>query len=279
MIVDFHTHIVPPQMKERRDELIHQDTCLGALYADPRVSMATADELIESMDRDGIDISVAVNMGWSSLELCRRTNDYIIESTSKYRGRILGFCMVNPKWKEAAAEIERCASGGILGIGELMPHLQEFDIGDRDVMEPVMETARARNLMVMTHSSEPVGHVYAGKGDVVPGALYRLIDGFQDIRIVCAHWGGGLPFYALMPEVERAMQNVYFDTAASPFLYKYQIFQHVSEIFGDEKILFGSDFPLITQRRIIEGLDKVHLDPDGKRRILGENACRLLGIS
>ena len=279
VIIDFHTHIVPPGLIARRDTLIREDYCLGSLYADPKADMATADDLIASMDRDGIDVSVVTNMGWASQKLCHETNDYIMESINRYPDRLVGFCTVNPKWEDAVAEIERCARGGIRGIGELMPHLQEFDLGDKDLMAPLMETAQDNNMLILTHSSEPVGHIYPGKGNVFPSVLYKFISNFPEAQIVCAHWGGGLPFYALMPEVRRALDNVWFDTAASPFLYKYDIFAQVARIVGIEKVLFGSDYPLITQKRIIIGLDeKTEVSSESKAQILGGNACKLLGL-
>lgn len=267
-------------MKDQRDELVHEDHCLGSLFSDPKAAMATAEDLIESMDGDGIDISVVVNMGWSSFDLCYQTNDYILESISKYPKRLIGFCTIHPEWKEAPGEIERCARGGMRGIGELMPHLQGFDLGDKALMAPIVEVAQNSGMIIMTHSSEPVGHTYSGKGNVTPEMLYRFITNFPDARIVCAHWGGGLPFYALMPEVGEALNNVYFDTAASPFLYTYDIFQHVSEIAGTKKILFGSDYPLITQKRIVKRLiEEVDMSQVNKDRILGNNALKLFGMS
>ncbi len=279
MIIDFHTHIVPPELKEHRDDLVHEDHCLGALFSDPAAKMATADELVESMERDGIDVSVAVNMGWSSPDLCRKTNDYIMESVGRYPGKLVGFGIVNPLWKDATNEVERCARGGLRGIGELMPHLHGYDLGDKDLMEPVVETAGKHGMIILTHSSEPVGHNYPGKGNVHPPMLYNFIASFPDQKIVCAHWGGGLPFYALMPEMYKAFENVWFDTAASPFLYKYDIFPCVLGIIGPGKILFGSDFPLITQKRIITGLnEKTKMTAKKKELILGQNARQLLGL-
>lgn len=277
VIVDFHTHIVPPEIKERRGDLVRQAPCFQALYSDPKVNLATAEDLIAGMDRDAIDVSVALNTGWSSPELCRWTNDYIMESISKYPDRLIGFCSIQPKSKEAVSEIERCARGGIRGIGEMMPHLQRFDLGDRALMSPIVEAAQEHNMIVLTHSSEPVGHIYPGKGDVLPETLYRFITTFPSLRIVCAHWGGGLPFYALMPEVAEALQNVFFDTAASPFLYRYEIFPYVAELVGEDKILFGSDYPLITQSRIIQSLRELEMPQETRDKILGENARRLLG--
>ncbi len=279
MIIDFHTHIVPPDLKERREDLAHEDHCLSSLFDDPAAKLATAEELIESMDRDGIDVSVATNMGWSSLELCQKTNDYLMESVSRYPDRLIGFGMIDPRWENAPAEIERCATGGLRGIGELMPHLQSFDLGDKDLMHPIVEAAKNHDMIILTHSSEPVGHIYPGKGNVHPEMLYRFITNFPEQPIVCAHWGGGLPFYALMPEVGKALENVWFDTAASPFLYKYNIFPLAVEQIGVDKILFGSDFPLITQKRIITGLaEKTSLSEKARDRILGENASALLGL-
>jgi predicted TIM-barrel fold metal-dependent hydrolase len=278
VIIDFHTHIVPPEIKERRHDLVRQDPCFQSLYADPKARLATAEDLIDSMDRDGIDISVALNIGWTTADLCRQTNDYIMKSISRYPGRIIGFCSVQPKGKEAVSEIERCAKGGIRGIGEMRPDTQGFDLGDKTLMSPIVDAAEKNNMIILTHSSEPVGHIYPGKGDVFPSMLYRFITNFPNARIVCAHWGGGLPFYALMPEVAEALRNVSFDTAASPFLYKYEVFPRVAEIVGVDKILFGSDYPLITQKRITKGLEEVRISRESKAKILGKNARAILGL-
>jgi len=81
-----------------------------------------------------------------------------------------------------------------------------------------------------------------------------------------------------MPEVERALQNVFFDTAATPFLYREAIFGVVCQILGSGKILFGSDFPLIPQARIIRQMGQLDLSREDKERILGQNALHLLKL-
>ena len=57
------------------------------------------------------------------------------------------------------------------------------------------------------------------------------------VRLVLAHWGGGLPFYALMPEVAESLSDVYFDTAASPFLYDAKVFETAASIVGPGHIM------------------------------------------
>jgi uncharacterized protein len=280
MIVDFHTHILPPGLRENRGRYLELDACFDLLYNDPKAKIATAEELIANMDREGIDVSVVLNIGWSSHELCRETNDYIMEAIARYPRRLVGFCAVQPlAGDEAIIELERCIKGGVKGIGELRCDTQGFDLADKDTMGPIAQVARKHRLIMLTHASEPVGHSYSGKGNITPGLLYRFITNFPDLTLVCAHWGGGLPFYALMPEVAKALSNVYFDTAASPWLYRDEIFKHVTEILGAEKVLYGSDYPLMKQSKLVKSIRTLDLSEEAKNMILGGNAQRLLSLS
>lgn len=277
VIIDFHTHIFPPWLREERAEYVKSDACFALLYSQPKARMSTAEELIDSMDEAGIDLSVVLNAGWVSHELCAKTNDYILESISRYPARLIGFCAIQPKGGDAAiAELERCAKAGARGIGELRSDVQGFDLSDNDTMRPVVDAALRHGLIFLTHSSEPVGHEYSGKGRVTPDILYTFVAAFPELKVVCAHWGGGLPFYALMPEVAKALTNVYFDTAATVYLYKPDIFEQVSGIIGSDKVLFGTDYPLMHQGRVIAQVQSSRLPEQDKVRIMGANAQRLL---
>jgi len=279
MIIDFHTHVFSPQVKKNRNRYIEADPCFAILYSNPEAKLATADELIASMDKAEVDISVITNIGWTTHDLCVETNDYILESVARYSQRLIGFCAVQPLSCDAAiAEIERCARGGARGIGEIRPDMQLLDRGNEEVWEPIVEVMSRHNLILLTHASEPVGHEYPGKGIITPDMLYPFITKFPNMTIVCAHWGGGLPFYALMPEVRQALSNVFFDTAASPFLYSPQIYNQVIQLVGAEKILFGSDYPLLSQSRLLNEIKSLDLQEDTEGLILSGNARRLLGI-
>ncbi|HEY90646.1 MAG TPA: amidohydrolase [Dehalococcoidia bacterium] len=279
MIVDFHTHIFPPSVKAEREKFLKLDTTFAELYSSPKAIIATADELIASMDRDEVDVSVVLNGGWSTQELCVEINDYILESMERFPGRLTGFCGTSLESAETAVkEIERCARGGMKGVGELRPDSQLPRGLEADTIEPVIDVIRERNLILLLHTSEPAGHQYPGKGKATPDVIYSLITRFRDIRLVCAHWGGGLPFYALMPEVKDAMTNVYFDTAASPFLYTEKVYRQVIELAGVEKVLFGSDYPLLPRKRFYREIESAGLSPDEREMVLSGNASRLLGI-
>ncbi len=279
MIIDFHTHVFLPRVKQKRGQYIDRDPCFALLYSQKEAKIATAEELIESMDKAGIDVSVIVNFGWITHELCVETNDYILESIARYPKRLIGFVTVQPQSVDAAmAEIERCAQGGAKGIGEMRPDIQLLDFDDESIISPFMEAIKKHRLIFLTHASEPVGHNYPGKGIVTPDVLYPFLTAHPDVTIVCAHWGGGLPFYALMPEVPKALQNVYFDTAASPFLYQPQIYSLVSQLVGADKILFGSDYPLLPQTRLLQEINSATINEEEKSLILSGNARRILKL-
>ena len=279
MIVDFHTHVFPEWLRDGRERYVSRDATFGELYADPKARMATAEELVAAMDSDGVDVAVAMGLGWSDEGLAREVNDYVIDAVRRHPGRLAGFGSVNPAWGDAAArEADRCARAGLKGVGELHPDSQGFDMGDTGVMAPLMEAVRSHGLIVTAHSSEPVGHMYTGKGSNRPEVLWRFIQSYPDVTLVCAHWGGGLPFYALMPEVGASLENVYFDTAASPLLYEARIFETASALVGAERILLGSDYALLRPRRLITQVRESALTEGERAAVLGGNGARLLGL-
>src|SRR6185436_5624183 len=111
--------------------------------------------------------------------------------------------------------------------------------------ERLASLAREMDVTLLFHASEPVGHRYPGKEGGGIGALYTFLSGNPGTKVVLAHLGGGLPFYAHMPEVRKALEGVAFDTAACGYLYEATAYAWVEP----SSLLFGSDFPLVTQTR------------------------------
>ena len=279
MIIDFHVHVLPPRIKNDRSRYVEKDKAFAQICSGEKTKIATAEDLIDSMDRDGVDFSVIVNYSWTTHALCVETNDYILESVARYPKRLAGFCAVNSLVDDASlAEIDRCAGVGIKGVGELRPDTQTLDFKQKDIIKPFADMVRERRLIVSTHASEPVGHIYPGKGAATPALLANFIANLPGIPVVCAHWGGGLPFYELMPEVRKALEDVYFDTAASPFLYRPEIYRHISQIVGADRIIFGSDYPVLAQRRLLDEISAADLPEEARNEIIAGNARRLLGI-
>src|SRR5258708_16451233 len=279
MLIDFHTHIFPPEICQHRELYCSRDPWFNALYSNPQVRMASAEDLIEEMDVSGVGASVAFSFGWTDPGLIEETNSYVIDVMRRYPKRIYGMAVLQPvAGTRAIYELERCAKSGMIGLGELMPHGQGYRLSDIQLLTPIMEIVRHYQLLVLSHCSEPVGHLYAGKGNVSLQDIVSFLTAFPDIRFIAAHWGGGLPFYSLMPEIQRIQANVWYDTAATIYLYHATIFPLVARLVGAERILFASDYALLRQQRVIEHIKQAGLDAIELEMILGKNAQQLLGL-
>ncbi len=278
MIIDFHTHITSPEIIARRDEYLVRDAWFRDLYANPKARLSSAEDLLAAMDRADVARAIVFGFGWREHGLCVQDNDYVMESVARYPERLIGFGIVNPAvGAEAVREIERCAAGGLLGVGELMPDGQGYRLDDEKAMAPIVEAVADLGMVLLTHCSEPVGHLYPGKGTVTPDEVIRFARLFPEATLICAHWGGGTVFYELMPEVARLMQNVYYDTAASLYLYQDDVFSLAAR-WAPGKVLFATDFPLITPKRMIGRMEKVRMPTATLRRMLGGNAWRVLRL-
>jgi predicted TIM-barrel fold metal-dependent hydrolase len=277
VIIDAHTHLFPPEIRARREHFAARDLWFGELYGNPQARMASAEDLIASMTAAGVDMSLAFPFGWSDPGLIEECNSYILDAMRRYPGKIIGLAAIQPTaGARAVAELERCVRAGMPGCGELMPHGQGYRLSDLALLTPLVEVARAFGVFILTHASEPVGHTYHGKGNVAPADLEVFLRAFPDVRVVAAHWGGGFPFYELMPEVQQAATNLWYDSAASPYLYRPEIFPIAARIAGAQKLLFASDYPLISQQRMLTYTRSSGLTKDELRLVLGENARALL---
>lgn len=277
MIVDCHVHLFPPEIQADRRRACESDAHFAALYADPRTPIATSDDLLQTMNEDGIDVAVAVGFGWLDREQCRRSNDYLLESADRSSMRLVPFVNVVPSDVEwSLAEIDRCRAAGARGIGELMPDGQKIDLNDPDGVRSIFDRATTLEMVVMIHASEPVGHQYAGKGTAYPRTLLGLVQNFPETRFILAHLGGGLAFYGFMPEVaEELRRHVWFDLAATPFLYRSEAVVAAAEAVGWDRLLFATDYPLIRPKRLLGDLARVGAD---RADVLGGNAQALLGL-
>jgi hypothetical protein len=240
--------------------------------------MAGVEDLIASMDEYGIERSIICGFPWSEPDLCSLHNRYLMESASRYPHRLIVFIILlfsDPGWSEK--ELEVCLKEGVRGVGEIAFYRREMTSQDIGAVKPTLTQMGNKGIPLLLHVNETLGHSYPGKGVTPLERFYDLIVSFPNLPIVLAHWGGGLPFYELMPEVAKAMANVYYDTAASPYLYSKKIYAVVREIVGIKKILFGSDFPLLSPRKYFLELEDSGLSKEDQRKILGLNFLELLG--
>lgn len=278
MIVDVHTHVFPPDVIERREMFAKRDSSFDFIYGNPKSKMVTFEALVEEMDESGVDISVVCGFPWRSIDMCRQHNTYMMAAVKAFPERLVGLATVNPvAGKACDIELERAFSGGLSGVGEISADAQGFRLDDTQTSGRIAGAVEEAGLFLLLHTNEDVGHFYPGKTPTTPTQAYKFCEKFTDVKTVLAHWGGGLCFYELMPEVAKVTSNVYYDTAASPFLFRPDVYKIVADIVGSGRILFGTDYPLLRMRRHLDEIDRAGLSVDTTESILGKNAQALLG--
>ncbi len=278
VIIDFHTHIFPPDIREDREEYLRRDPTFAEMYGNPQAQIALAEDLLRSMDEAGVDVSVALGFAWSDQNDCARHNDYLLEAAESSGGHIVPFCTVNPQAGEAAVrEVERCARGGARGLGELRPDSQGWSL-DGETGDVLAEVASRHGLILLFHVTEPVGREYPGKHGLRADSFHRFVERTGDVSVVGAHLAGGLPLYASTPSGRKALSGAYADTAALRYLYEPSVLPDAARALGADRLLFGSDFPLVGQPKALSDVRASGLDDTTLRSVLGGNAGGLLRL-
>ena len=277
-IVDAHTHLFPPEVIVGRERYLASDSWFSELFGHPKAIMVGPDELLASMDEAGIDRSVVCGWPWRDPGLCGEHNAYLAEVAANSAGRIAWLGIVAPASPEAAAEAQACFERGAVGLGEFNADAQWFAWDEPGRLDEVVNACETADRPLLLHCSEPVGHSYPGKGRATPDRLLPFLARHSNLSVVAAHWGGGLPFYELMPEVAALTRNVVYDSAASTYLYRFDVFPTVLSLVGTERVLFASDYPVLTQRRFLQRVRNAGIPPSALGEVLGGNAERVFRL-
>lgn len=282
MIVDAHVHVVPDAVRRSIDAGRAPDPWFAACHP-PSARLETVDGVVAALDAAGVDRAVVLTWPFADPRLCAEANDWLVSALRPHADRLIGFAVVSCADPGAADEVRRAARLGLRGVGELNADAQGWALEDLPAVEPVARACAEADLPLLLHCSEPVGHDYPGKGTATPDRVsrlaQRLLDRVPDLRLVLAHLGGGLPFHAHMPEVAELCRRLWFDTAAIPFLYAPSVYRAVVDLVGADRIVFGSDHPLLPARRYLDTIGSCGLSDAEVAAILGDNAESLLGLA
>jgi len=294
MRIDAHVHFTPPTLAADLAQFAEQEPYWGLLLDPGQVGAslqgwATAECMLADMDRAGLDKVIVMGNYRQKPEGCRAVNDETIQLVRRWPERVIGFAVLQPAPAQAALdELQRCLDGGLRGVGELGPYGQGYGLDDPGFLQIVNACIQA-DIPLNLHVSEEVGHFYVGKSTTPLLHYYHLACRYPELKLILAHWGGGLLFYEIMPEVRRNLKNVYYDTAGSPLLYPTEaIFRVALQCLDYRKILYGSDYPLLVFPKVdkepgfrpfIDQINGLDLPAEVYTAVMGDNAARLLGYT
>ena len=273
MIIDFHVHTARYQSMTRSymDLLRRQ---WGDRFDWMIQTYSSPEAFLGLMDEGGIDYAVIL------AELAPITtgisdNEYVADFCSK-GPRLIPFASINPyASSRPAAELERLVRDhGFRGL-KLYPTYQYYYPSDA-MIYPIYAKAQELGIPVLLHIGSSV---LAGSrlkyGD--PIYLDDVAVDFPELVLIQSH--SGRPFwYDKAFALARIHENVYMEVAGLPPQRLLSYFPELERIA--EKVIYGSDWPGVpTIKENIHTLKGLTMSEDSKRKILGENAARVLGIA
>jgi len=261
-IIDGHAHIFPDHVADRAVER------LGELYDARPVRRPVLSELIAEMDASGVSRAVFAPVS-TRPDQVPSINDFALGMVEHPRMIPLG--TLHPHFEDVPAEIERLLAGGVLGV-KLQPFFQGFDF--EDPRSDAMFDAIGQRLVVLMHGGQEIVEI----SPVIPNAaaLARLLERHPKLRMIVAHMGG----YEMWEGVDEHLVGmpVHFDLSYTFDRAPDELIMDICSRHGWERIVFGSDFPWMSQAQALAGLRRLGLDDATFTAVASGNLKRLLGI-
>ena len=211
------------------------------------------------------------------------SSEEVAEACAAHADVLIPFGSVDP-WRGRAAvrQARRLVERhGVRGF-KFHPSLQAFHPNDT-TFYPLYEQIEALGVVALFHSGQTgIGAGVPGGGGIRlkyanPLALDDVAADFPGLRIVLAH--PSFPWQDEALAVATHKPLVHIDLSGwSPKYFPPQLVRYANTLLAD-KVLFGSDFPVLTPDRWLADLDAIDLRPEVRPKLLKENAIRLLNLA
>lgn len=260
MIIDSHVHIYPDKIASKAAQTI------GEFY---NVSMhydGTVEHLLQVGDAAGVDRFLVHSVATTPAQVSR-INDYIVGEVEAHADRFIGFATMHPDMEDPDTEFARCMDAGLHGI-KLHPDFQKFAIDDAK-MDRIYGLAEGV-CPILFHTGDKR---YAFSN---PGRIRPVLEKFPRLQLICAHFGG----YSEWDDVRRAYDGleVWVDTSSAFFELDAEEAKKLIGFFGEDHVLFGSDYPMWNAADEIRNIKNLGLSSATEEKIFAGNLLKLLNL-
>ncbi len=209
-------------------------------------------------------------------------NEFVAAAAARHPDVLIPFASVDPHRGAAGVRAARrlVAEHGVRGV-KFHPTLQGFFPDDR-LAYPLYAALEELGVPALFHSGQTgIGAGMPGGGGLRlkysnPLHLDDVAADFPGLTVIIAH--PSFPWQDEALAVATHKPNVYIDLSGwSPKYFPPQLVRYANTLLR-EKVLFGSDFPVITPDRWLADLDTLDLKPGVRSLVLKENAIRALGL-
>jgi predicted TIM-barrel fold metal-dependent hydrolase len=279
--IDVHTHVTASVHDAKKNATLEQ---MGEYFGSGDLGAGTLPELADYYrNRSMVAVAFTVDTGPDDIERSEPDNDEVVTLAAQHSDAVLPFASIHPARGTSglAAAEKLITEHGVKGF-KFHPSVQGFYPNDR-IAYPLYELLAAHRIPALFHSGQSgTGARTVGGGGIRlkysnPMMLDDVAVDFPNMPIVIAH--PSFPWQEEALAVATHKAQVYIDLSGwSPKYFPPILVQYANTLLKD-KMLFGSDFPLITPERWLADLEKTGIRDEVKPAILKDNAVRFFNLA
>lgn len=268
-IIDSHCHIFPDKIAQKATDSI--DIFYGISetgVTDVCGFVGNAKTLIKQCDSVGVNKCLVTSVA-TTPHHAQSINSFIASEVELFPDRFIGFGSLHPDSESLEEDAEHLVELGLKGV-KLHPDIQNFRVDDPKVVK-IFEICNKKKLPVLLHTGD------SRYDNSNPNRVEKILTMFPDLTIIGAHFGGW-SIWDKAPEILSKYKNLYVDTCSSFYALSKERAREIIDLYGTDRVIFGTDFPMWKQDEELEFLFDLGLNENELKNILYNNLAKLLNI-
>lgn len=262
-LIDAHAHIFPEKIAGKASAAI------GEFYENfhPMEGDGTLGELMRLGSQAGVTHYVVFSAATTPHQV-QSINDFIAAQVDEHPDILTGLGTLHPGIDNIEEEVERIISLGLKGI-KLHPDFQKFAVDSPEAMR--MYACLEGRLPVLFHAGDYRYHYSS------PRQIAAVSDAFPKLQIIAAHFGGWSQWREAIEWIVPR-KSIYVDTCSAMYSMDAQQAMKIIDMYGADRILFGTDYPMWSYHGEFEMLKALPLSDEDREKIYWKNAARIFKI-
>lgn len=258
-VVDAHVHVYPEKIALRAAESV------GDFYQYPMFKEGSVSAMLAAVEGSPITHHIIYSVATKPSNV-ESINDFIAAECEKHPN-FVGFMAMHQDYPNPETEIERAIGLGLRGM-KLHPDTQKVNMDDERLMR-IYELIEGRMPLVV--------HCGDYRSDFShPRRMKRILHEFPSLVVDAAHFGGWSVFDLAVEYLEN--ENCFLDMSSSQKFLGRRRTRELCEIYGADRILFGSDFPMWNPSEEFEMFESLDFPKADFEKMIWHNAERFVGM-
>tara|TARA_B100000287_G_scaffold403348_1_gene425106 strand:- start:1649 stop:2521 length:873 start_codon:yes stop_codon:yes gene_type:complete len=239
------------------------------------------EKMLEGMDAAGIELAflVAAKSGRVGLPGCyHMPAEVVSRAVDKYPNRFLGLIGIDPY---TGMEGVRALEDAVKNMGFIGAHLYPhwFELAPNHAKYyPFYSKCIELDIPIQMQVGQSLIYSKQQRCRSVGRPIYLddVACDLPELKLIGSHVG--IPWHDEMIAMSWKHENVFISTDAhSPKYWPDSVVRYINS-YGQDKVIFGSDFPVLRFQRTVEEIDQLDLKSEVRRKFMRDNVIRVYGL-